>query len=73
MCGACSNATIRIVGSWGEENTVGPYNNPACSPDFPIPLTKPTYAPPANSETIEIYSNGTLIHSLTWPDASWSF
>jgi hypothetical protein len=73
VCGTCSNATIRLVGSWGEETTVGPYNNPTCSPDSPIPLSKPPSSPPTDSETIEIYSNGSLIHSMTWPDGSWSF
>jgi hypothetical protein len=70
ICGTCSNATVRVVGSWGEETTVAPFNNPSCSPDNPVPLTKPPATPyTADSETIQIFSNGSLIHSLTWPSA----
>ncbi len=70
ICGTCSNAAIRVVSSWGEETTVSPFNNPSCSPDNPVPLTKPTATPyTADSETIQIFSNGSLIHSLTWPSA----
>ena len=72
ICGTCSNASIRVVGSWGEETTVAPFNNPACSPDSPVPLNKPASTPyTADSETIQIFSNGTLIHTMTWPDNSW--
>ena len=71
VCDACTNASIRVVGSWGSENTVGPYNNASCDPGTTIPLGKPRAAPPANSQTIEIYSNGTLIFSMTWPSSDW--
>ena len=71
VCGACTNASIHVVGSWGSENTVGPYNNASCDPGTTIPLGKPRASPPANSQTIEIYSNGSLIFSMTWPSSDW--
>lgn len=71
VCGACSNATIRVAGSWGEETTVGPYNNPTCSPDEVITLEKPGTPPYIGTETIEVFSNGVLIFSTTWPSSDF--
>lgn len=69
VCGACSGATIRVTGSWDAENTVGPYDNPTCSPDQLINLRKPSVTPAPGAGTIDIYSNDQLIESRPWPDA----
>lgn len=73
VCYACTNASIRVTSSWGQEVTVSPYNNgsPSCDLGNVIQLTKPISAPSANTAWIQVFSNGSLIGSLTWPDSSW--
>lgn len=72
-CGICPDAVVTVVTSWGvvrQLKDAPPYPCPPINA-VPIQLPKPDFFPEGpQSETINVFVNGTLIKQFKWPSAS---
>ncbi len=70
ICNTCTNVTIEATATLGESSSATGYSGESCAPTAPAALLLPkpeVFPQTAESYTIEVRVNGTVISSTPWP------